>query len=124
MESYLCIFSSTATLRFNLTFRPLEIKPFDNIENALDVRRASEYNAEHIMGLINFPLDFINAKMNLLDRNKKYYLHCAGGYRSMIAASILKARGFDQVVNIKGGYKALTETKLKRTEYVEQVTEL
>ncbi|MGH1433140.1 MAG: MBL fold metallo-hydrolase [Lewinella sp.] len=97
---------------------------FDNIENALDVRRASEFNAEHIKGLINFPLDFINTKMNLLDRNKKYYLHCAGGYRSVIAASILKARGFDQVVNIKGGYKALTETDLERTEYVEQVTEL
>ncbi|WP_367391312.1 rhodanese-like domain-containing protein [Lewinella sp. LCG006] len=97
---------------------------FDQIENALDVRRASEYNAEHIVGLTNFPLDFINTKMNLLDRNKKYYLHCAGGYRSVIAASILKARGFDQVVNIKGGYKALAETKLKRTEYVEQVTEL
>jgi glyoxylase-like metal-dependent hydrolase (beta-lactamase superfamily II)/rhodanese-related sulfurtransferase len=97
---------------------------FDDIENALDVRRASEYNAEHIKGLTNFPLDFINAKMNQLDRNKKYYLHCAGGYRSMIAASILKARGFDKVVNVKGGYKALTETNLKRTEYVEQVTEL
>jgi hydroxyacylglutathione hydrolase len=97
---------------------------FDDIENALDVRRASEYNAEHIKGLTNFPLDFINAKMNQLDRNKKYYLHCAGGYRSVIAASILKARGFDHVVNVKGGYKALTETNLKRTEYVEQVTEL
>jgi glyoxylase-like metal-dependent hydrolase (beta-lactamase superfamily II) len=97
---------------------------FDHIENALDVRRASEFNAEHIKGLINFPLDFINTKMNLLDRNKRYYLHCAGGYRSVIAASILKARGFDQVVNIKGGYKALAETDLKRTEYVEQVTEL
>ena len=62
--------------------------------------------------------------MNELDRNERYVLHCAGGYRSVIAASILKARGFDQVVNILGGYKALVETDLPRTEYVEQLTEL
>jgi len=53
-----------------------------------------------------------------------YYVHCAGGYRSMIAASILKSRGFEQVVNIKGGFKALAETNLPMTEYTEQETEL
>jgi rhodanese-related sulfurtransferase len=62
--------------------------------------------------------------MGDLDREKEYFLHCAGGYRSVIAASILKSRGFEKVVNIKGGYKALCETDLKRTEFVEQITEL
>lgn len=90
----------------------------------LDVRRESEFKAEHLLGAVNFPLDFINRNMNQLSRSNKYYLHCAGGYRSVIAASILKARGFEQIVNIRGGYKALSQTELERTEYVEQITEL
>ncbi len=92
--------------------------------NLLDVRRESEYNAQHIKGAQNFPLDFINKNMSQIDRDKEYYLHCAGGYRSMIAASILKARGFEKLINIKSGFKALSETKLPTTEYVEQITEL
>lgn len=90
----------------------------------LDVRKASEFSTEHIMGAQNFPLDFINRNMAQLDRNKKYYVHCAGGYRSVIAISILKSRGFDKFVNIPGGFKELKETDLKRTEYKEQLTEL
>jgi rhodanese-related sulfurtransferase len=62
--------------------------------------------------------------MNQVDRDKKYYLHCKGGYRSMIAGSILRSRGFENLVNIQGGYEALCETDIKRTEYVEQDTEL
>lgn len=92
--------------------------------NLLDVRRASEYNTEHVVGAVNFPLDFINSNMAAVDREKTYYVHCAGGYRSVIAASILKSRGFHNLVNIQGGYKALCETPIKRTEHVEQVTEL
>lgn len=92
--------------------------------NVLDVRRASEYKTEHLVGAKNFPLDFINQNMSAVKADHTYYLHCAGGYRSVIAASILKARGFDQLVNVRGGYKALSETPLKRTEHVEQVTEL
>ena len=90
----------------------------------LDVRRTSEYNTEHLVGAVNFPLDFINRNMNQLNRHTPYYLHCAGGYRSVIAASILKARGFEHLVNIKGGYSALANTQLKRTEHVDQLTEL
>lgn len=90
----------------------------------LDVRKTSEYNAEHIEGAINFPLDFINRNMSQLNRDQKYYLHCASGYRSVIAASILKSRGFDNLVNLPGGFKALKETSLPRTDFVEQVTEL
>ncbi len=92
--------------------------------NLLDARRESEYNAQHIKGAQNFPLDFINKNMSELDRSQEYYLHCAGGYRSMITASILKARGFEKLINIKSGFKALQETSLPMTEYVEQATEL
>jgi rhodanese-related sulfurtransferase len=99
-------------------------KHYNKDFNLLDVRKESEYAAEHIVDAANFPLDFINRNMNKLDRNKRYYLHCAGGYRSMIAASILRSRGFENLVNIQGGYKELVQTDLKRTEYVEQITEL
>lgn len=92
--------------------------------NLLDVRKASEYKAEHVVGALNFPLDLINQNMSQLDRNKKYFLHCAGGYRSVIATSILKSRGFQHIVNIRGGYKALTQTNLRRTDYIEQITDL
>ena len=92
--------------------------------NVLDVRRESEYETEHLVGAENFPLDIINKNMSAVDRDKKYYLHCAGGYRSVIAASILRSRGFDQLVNIANGFKGLRETALARTEFHEQVTEL
>ena len=90
----------------------------------LDVRKASEYQAQHIIGAENFPLDFINNRMAALDPQKAYYLHCAGGYRSMITASILKARGFQNLVNIRGGFKALAQTSLAKTLFVEQQTAL
>ena len=90
----------------------------------VDVRKASEYAAEHIVGAQNVPLDFINDSMSELDTNQQYYVTCQGGYRSMIAISILRARGFDYLVNITGGYDALKATDLERTEFVEQLTEL
>jgi len=89
----------------------------------LDVRRRSEYDAEHLLLAENFPLDFINQNMAMLDKNATYYLHCAGGYRSMIAASILQSRGY-HVINIQGGYKALGQTSLARTEHKAQKTML
>lgn len=100
-------------------------KMFNNDLVTLDVRRQSEFDAQHIQGAQNFPLDFINKNMSEVNRDTKYYLHCAGGYRSVIAASILKSRGFDKLVNIKGGFKALVEVdQLPFTEYQEQITEL
>lgn len=92
--------------------------------NLLDSRKESEYMAEHIEGAVNFPLDFINKNMHMLNRDEKYFIHCASGYRSVIAASILKSRGFENVVNVREGFKGLQLTNLKRTEYVEQATEL
>lgn len=90
----------------------------------LDVRKASEFATEHIVGAQNVPLDFINNSMNELDPGLQYYLYCAGGYRSMIAISILRARGFGSLVNLIGGYQALQQTELQRSEFVEQLTEL
>lgn len=91
----------------------------------LDVRRKSEYDSEHIEGVENAPLDYISESMLKVKKNGPVYVHCAGGYRSMIFASILKSRGYDNIIDIKGGYKALKETgKFKTTNYVKPVTEL
>jgi glyoxylase-like metal-dependent hydrolase (beta-lactamase superfamily II)/rhodanese-related sulfurtransferase len=87
--------------------------------NILDVRKKSEYDSEHLAKAENTPLDFINDSMLKVDKNKSYYVHCAGGYRSMIFASILKARGYDNLIDVNGGFKALKETgKFTVTDYV------
>lgn len=100
------------------------IELYDTRINILDVRRESEYDSQHVVGAVNFPLDFINKNMELLDREKQYFLHCLGGYRSMIAISILKARGFDKLVNVEGGFRVLMESNIPKTDFVEQTTEL
>lgn len=85
----------------------------------LDVRKKSEYQSEHIVDAENAPLDFINDSMLQVDKNKTYYVHCAGGYRSMIFNSILRARGYDNLIDVKGGFKALKESgQFKVTDYV------
>lgn len=76
----------------------------------LDVRKQSEYLSERVIGTENVPLDYINEHLAELDRDKNYYVHCASGYRSMIFCSILKARGFDKLINVEGGFKALKES--------------
>lgn len=73
----------------------------------LDVRAPAELAAGAVPGAVNIPLDALNANMDRLPRGERLHIHCAGGYRSMIAASILKARGFDDVVNVEGGYAAI-----------------
>jgi hydroxyacylglutathione hydrolase len=85
----------------------------------LDVRKKSEYDSEHIVDAENAPLDFINDSMAHINKNETYYVHCAGGYRSMIFASILRARGFDNLIDIKDGFKAIKENgNFKITDYV------
>ncbi|MCC5931684.1 MAG: MBL fold metallo-hydrolase [Cyclobacteriaceae bacterium] len=87
--------------------------------NILDVRKASEYNSEHVIGAENVPLDYINQNMSAVNKNKTYYVHCAGGYRSMIFASILKARGYDNLIDIKGGFKDIKDSgKFNISDYV------
>ena len=91
----------------------------EQVNDVIDVRKPSGYLSEHLVMAENFPLDYINQNMAELDRDKTYYIHCAGGYRSMVTASILKSRGFDHVVDIQGGFKALAEeTELPKTDYV------
>lgn len=85
--------------------------------NALDVRKPGEYEAEHLEATLTRPLDYINYWTTEVNLNETYYIHCAGGYRSMIAASILKARGINNVIDIAGGYGAIKATNLKRTDF-------
>jgi len=85
----------------------------------LDVRKKSEFLSEHIVDAENTPLDFINDSMAQLDKNKTYYVHCAGGYRSMIFVSILRARGYENLIDVKGGFKELKESgKFNISDYV------
>jgi glyoxylase-like metal-dependent hydrolase (beta-lactamase superfamily II)/rhodanese-related sulfurtransferase len=87
--------------------------------NIIDVRKPSEYNSEHVVDAENIPLDFLNDRLAQIQKDKPYYVHCAGGYRSMIFASILRARGYDNLTDIKGGFKALKESnKIPVTNYV------
>lgn len=83
--------------------------PLNPETELLDVRKTSEYDTEHVVGAENVPLDYINDNMNLMDKNKRYYIHCAGGYRSMIFISIMRARGYDKLINITGGFKAIKD---------------
>lgn len=83
-----------------------------------DVRKPGEYAAEHILDVPSTPLDFLNEHLAEFPKDTDFYLHCAGGYRSMIAASILKARGYHNVINVSGGFVAIKNTDIKTTSYV------
>lgn len=86
--------------------------------NVLDVRKPGEYEAQNLEKAISKPLDYINEWTNYLDKDEKYFIHCAGGYRSVIAASILKARGFTNLVDVAGGFAAIEKTGVKTTAFV------
>ena len=87
-----------------------EIKNNDSV--IFDVRKKSEYDNERIDSAINTPLDVINNYLSDVPDKKDFYVHCAGGYRSMIAASILKSRGVHNIIEIKGGFKSIKETSI------------
>ena len=86
--------------------------------NILDVRKDGEYSSMHLENAQHFALDFINEQMNEVSKDKRYHIHCAGGYRSVIAASILKARGFHNLVDVAGGFDAIKKTDLPMTDFV------
>jgi len=107
------------------TIKSISVDEFSKHFNAedikvLDVRKDGEYNSEHLKGdnVKHFALDYINDNMSRIDKNQTYYLHCAGGYRSVIAASILKARGFDNLIDIAGGFGAIKNSDLPTTDFV------
>ena len=83
-----------------------------------DVRKPGEFESEHLEVAESTPLDYINKHLSEFPEKEDFYVHCAGGYRSMIAASILKSRGIHNLIDVQGGYKALKETDLKTTNYV------
>ena len=83
-----------------------------------DVRKPGEYAAEHILDVPSTPLDFINDHLSEFPKEGTFYVHCAGGYRSMIAASILKSRGYHNVIDVLGGFSAIKKTEIKTTNYV------
>jgi glyoxylase-like metal-dependent hydrolase (beta-lactamase superfamily II)/rhodanese-related sulfurtransferase len=96
-----------------------EIQAKDSSINILDVRKKSEFDSEHILNATSAPLDYINESMMQVDKNKTYYVHCAGGYRSMIFASTLKARGYDNLIDVDGGFKAIKDSeKFQVSDYV------
>ncbi|CAG5070564.1 Hydroxyacylglutathione hydrolase [Dyadobacter sp. CECT 9623] len=84
----------------------------------IDVRKPDEFASGHIEGAKNLPLDYINDLMEEFPKDKNLYIHCAGGYRSMVAASILKSRGIERVINIEGGFGAVSKTKVPVLEGV------
>lgn len=96
-----------------------KIKNENSHINILDVRKESEYLSEHVVGAENAPLDFINDSMKLVNPEKTYYVHCAGGYRSMSFASILRSRGFENLINVDGGFDEIKKSeKFEITDYV------
>ncbi len=83
-----------------------------------DVRKPGEFQSEHVQNAHHTSLSEINDHLAEYPEDKDFYVHCAGGYRSMIAASILKSRGIHNLVDIKGGFKAIKEEGVKTSDYV------
>ena len=84
----------------------------------VDVRKQGEYLSEHVVDAVNVELDYFNDQMASVPQEGTFYVHCAGGYRSVIASSILKARGYHNMVDVAGGFKAIKEAGLNVTDYV------
>jgi hydroxyacylglutathione hydrolase len=101
----------------SITAKELEAKT-TSTSTIFDVRKPGEYTAEHILDVPSTPLDFLNEHLTEFPKDKNFYVHCAGGYRSVIAASILKSRGYHNVIDIKGGFAAIKNTEIKTTSFV------
>jgi hydroxyacylglutathione hydrolase len=84
----------------------------------LDVRKPGEYESAHLTQAISEPLDFIYNWINEVDKSNPYMVHCAGGYRSMIAVSILKAKGFKDLTDVRGGFAAISKLEKAKPEIV------
>jgi glyoxylase-like metal-dependent hydrolase (beta-lactamase superfamily II)/rhodanese-related sulfurtransferase len=104
------------------TLKSVTAEDFENIYTSdlpiFDVRKTGEFTAEHLKTANSTPLDFLNNHLAKFPTQSTFYLHCAGGYRSVMAASILKARGFHNSIDIKGGYGELKNTTIPKTNFV------
>ncbi len=98
--------------------KELELKLQHQKVPVFDVRKPGEYQSEHLEIAESTPLDFLNDHLASFPSNETFYIHCAGGYRSVIAASILKARGIHNLVDVKKGFSGLKETQIPKTNYV------
>ena len=107
------VVTSISALEFAETFEESEGKIL-----VKDVRKPTEYSAEHVDEAMNIPLASLSKNMAEFSKTEPNYIHCAGGYRSMIAVSILKSRGFDNVVDVTGGFAAIAATDIPKTDYV------
>ena len=87
-----------------------------------DVRKKSEFEAEHVVGALNIPLNQLNNHLAEIPKDTPFILHCAGGYRSMIAASMLKARGWESFVDVADGFAGIRNTNVPRTAFVQPTT--
>ena len=105
---------SNEEIDFINTILPNNLSELINSEiNIIDVRTNNERENGFLNRSINIPLNIIDSKIGKLDKTKKYYIHCAGGYRSMIACSILKRMGFDSLFDIKGGFAQIRKSELE-----------
>ncbi|WP_338378284.1 MBL fold metallo-hydrolase [uncultured Flavobacterium sp.] len=84
----------------------------------VDSRKPSEYNAEHVENALNIPLDFVNEQLAEVPKEESFYIHCAGGYRSVIMASILKSRGYHNMINVEKGMSGIRDTNVPLTDFV------
>lgn len=100
-----------------ITAEELKTK-MDNGIKVFDVRKESEFNSQHVEGAINTPLNQLNEHLAAFPKEEEFVIHCAGGYRSMIAASILKSRGWENFEDVIGGFDAIQETDIPVTDYV------
>jgi hydroxyacylglutathione hydrolase len=87
-------------------------------DKVIDIRRETEYVAGHVEEAYNKPLDYINEWIKGINPEDHFYIHCASGYRSMVASSILQARGYRNFTEIDGGFKAISATSVPKTNYV------
>ena len=103
------------------SLRSITAKAFEaehTTEKIFDVRNNGEFLSEHINNAIHTPLSFINDYLNDYPSTENCYIHCAGGYRSVIAASILKSRGIHNLTDVKGGFAAIKGTSIPITNYI------
>jgi glyoxylase-like metal-dependent hydrolase (beta-lactamase superfamily II)/rhodanese-related sulfurtransferase len=100
-----------------MTASELEVS-YSNEPLIIDVRKKSEFDSEHVLNAVNIPLNELNLRFTELPKNQAFILHCAGGYRSMIAASIFKSRGFEDFKDVEGGITEILKTTIPKTEYV------
>ncbi|MDV6168551.1 rhodanese-like domain-containing protein [Flavobacterium sp. DG1-102-2] len=84
-------------------------------KTVVDSRKPGEFDGGHVIGAVNIPLDFVNEQLNEVPKDEEFYLHCAGGYRSVIMSSILKARGYHNMINVEKGFGGIKDTSVKTT---------